>query len=313
MTTKLIFLTEINFKDSPVVRAELPNKGIVEEYAQNYAEKREMPPIVVFYDEDTKQFYLADGRHRCAAIESLGRKAVMANLHNGSLTEALKFALLANSQHGLPRSGADKRRCIEAALKEWPTASNLHLATMTATSDKTVASVREEMEAAKKIVASPTRKSASGATIAAKRTRTAKDVDEDEDDPPRVKAGEIDKDRLGRQIPLGVLKYWKRADEVEGQLEQIVNVIGFLKHVMGEEDPMYAEVDPEYCIAKLELAHADLSTAIPHAVCTSCQGHPETQKNGCRMCMGRGLISKFRYDTIVTKETKNIVEKGKKK
>ena len=63
MTTKLIFLTEINFKDSPVVRVGLPNKEIVEQYAQNYTEKQGMPPIVVFYDEDTKQFYLAQGHH----------------------------------------------------------------------------------------------------------------------------------------------------------------------------------------------------------------------------------------------------------
>ena len=309
MTTKLIFLTEINFKDSPVVRVGLPNKEIVEQYAQNYTEKQGMPPIVVFYDEDTKQFYLADGRHRCAAIESLGRKAIMANLHQGSLMEALKFALLANSQHGLPRTQADKRRCIEAALKEWPTASNLHLATMTATSDKTVATVREEMEAAKKIVASPTRQSSSGATIAAKRTK----ADKDDEEPARVVTGEIAKDQLGRIIPLGVVKYWKRIPEVEKQLELIANVIGFAKHINKEEDLMYAEVDPDYIIAKFELAFADLSTAIPYAVCTACQGHPETQKNGCRMCMGRGLISKFRYDTIVAKETKSIIEKGKKK
>jgi hypothetical protein len=308
MTTKLIFLTEINFKDSPVVRVGLPNKEIVEQYAQNYTEKQEMPPIVVFYDEDTKQFYLADGRHRCAAIESLGRKAIMANLHQGSLMEALKFALLANSQHGLPRTQADKRRCIEAALKEWPTASNLHLATMTATSDKTVATVREEMEAAKKIVASPTRKSSSGATIAAKRTK----ADKDDEEPARVVAGEIAKDKLGRFIPLGVVKYWKRIPEVEEQLELISDVAGFLKCVRDEEDVMYEEVNFNGALANLDRVHDSLSTAIPYAVCTVCQGHPETQKNGCRMCMGRGLISKFRYDTIVTKETKNIVEKGKK-
>lgn len=309
MTTKLIFLTEINFKESPTVRFGNPNKEVVEQYAQNYTEKREMPPVVVFYDEDTKNFYLADGRHRCAAVESIGRKAIMANLHTGSKVEALKFALLANSQHGLPRSNADKRRCIELALLEWPSASNLHLATITATSDKTVAVVREEMEAAKKIEASPTRTSSSGAKIASKKAKP----EDDDEEPARVEAAEILKDKLGRTIPLGVVKYWKRTKEVEEQLELIVDVISLLKQIKEEDDPMYAEVDPDYAIAKLELAHADISTAIPHAVCTLCQGHPETQKNGCRMCLGKGLISKFRYDTIVTKEAKNIIEKGKKK
>jgi len=65
MTTKLIFIDEIDFNSSPVVRCNIINDEAVESYAENYTQKRDMPPIVVFFDADAKKFYIADGRHRC--------------------------------------------------------------------------------------------------------------------------------------------------------------------------------------------------------------------------------------------------------
>ncbi len=55
--------------------------------------------------------------------------------------DALKYALGANAIHGQRRSPADKRRCVELALKEFPGLTNEVIADMCAVDPKTVASV----------------------------------------------------------------------------------------------------------------------------------------------------------------------------
>jgi hypothetical protein len=311
MITKLIFLKDINFKASPVVRAAIPNPEVVNQYAESYQNKRLMPAIVVFYDPELKVFYLADGRHRCEAAIQIGRKAIMADIHEGNFDEALKFALLANAAHGLPRSNRDKRRCVESALLAWPQASNAHTSELTATNDKLVDDVRGQMEKAKKIKRFSTRISRAGREVPAHREPEPEPQPEEEK--PRVVAGVVApvvKDKLGRTIPVAMVQFWQRAPEVLDLMEDTKLIINRLKQVAADHDPMYAEINTMGVVAELERAMDGIKTAVPYAVCTLCQGHPETQLKGCRMCYGRGLISKFRYDTLVTRETKGLIAKA---
>lgn len=312
MNKKLVFLDQIDFKRSPLVRAGEPHKETVEQYAENYAEKKDMPPIVLFYDIDSKTHLLADGRHRCHAMMLLKRNAIPALVHEGNYVEALKYALLANSVHGLPRSNADKRRCVEAAIMQWPELSSQHLSKMTDVSDKTVSTIREELVAANKVEKSLTRKTVTGKTISATVARKSEPEKDEDEDKPRVTAAPLIKDALDRQIPTAVVKYWNRSDEIKGLMDQVGAIIGALKRAQTDNDTMFAEVNISGTIADLEKAFISIRTAVPYSICTTCQGHPETQKSGCRMCLGRGLISKFRYDSLVTEETKKILAKGKK-
>jgi len=320
MTTKLIFVEEIDFNSSPVVRSSVINNDAVEAYAESYTQKRDMPPIVVFFDAEAKKFYIADGRHRCEAIKKINRRAIQAVVHEGTYEDAFKFALSSNSTHGLPRTREDKRLCVTKALKQWPEVSNSRIAELTCVDDHTVARIREELEKAKTIPTMETRKTSDGRTIPAttKRLRTKKEADEDYDDDdddeeeeekPRVKTAEVSKDALGKTIPVGILKFWMRTGEALEHVHTVENLIGQLRQYQRDEDAMYGEVNFTGLMGDLERAHATLQTAVPYIVCPSCQGHPETQKNGCRMCIGRGLISKFRYQTVVPAETKKIVEK----
>lgn len=299
---KLIFITDINFKESPQVRAE-SNPSVALEYSERYRNKEDMPPIHLFWDADKKIMYLADGMHRCNAMELIGRRAIEAEVHQGDYQEALKYALLANASHGLPRSQADKQQCIRMALKQWPSMSDLAIAKVTSTSDKTVATIREKM-VAKKVIPETQKISSSGAKIAVRNSEPASKEDTEV---------AVPQDELGREIPIKVQKFWERQPEVMSMLESIGSVISQMKDAQKEKDEMYGEVPINGVIADLEKAYAAVQCAIPFAVCPTCQGHPETQKAGCRMCYGKGGISKFRYKTIVPEETRKMLEKGKGK
>jgi len=299
-TTKLVTLESIDFPGSPHVRAQKPDPEIVAHYAQCYADKKPMPPVVVFYDPELKKFYLADGLHRCAAHEQLKRTAVMANVIEGPYMEALRYALTANANHGVRRSNADKRKCIAQALKQWPEVANMQIARLADVDDKTVASVRSEMEESGKLKASDTRVTTDGKTIpATKEVRKSG---------PTIDVEEIVKDALGNVIPDGVIGYWKRTPEVRDRIDMFREMLSVFRQIVKVEDPMYGEVNFTGVMGDMERIIVSLETAIPHVVCPQCQGHPETQKHGCRMCIGRGLISKFRWQTAVPVETKKMVE-----
>jgi hypothetical protein len=248
---------------------------------------------------------LADGRHRYAATVLANRSAIMSEVHEGNYNECLKYALLSNSTHGLQRSPSDKRQCVIASMKQWPDASNVHIASLCDVDDKTVASVREYLEQKKVIPKTEVRVGKDGRSYDVKTKREVT---------PKAASSKEVKDPLGRIIPTAVLKYWNRAEEPKILMKSIDEVAKHLKSASDHKDPMYGELHFQGVMADLGKVMDNLKTVIPYCVCTLCQGHPEMQPKGeCRLCYGRGLISKFRYDVLVTKETKAIVEKGGKK
>jgi hypothetical protein len=124
---------------------------------------------------------------------------------------------------------------------------------------------------------------------------------------------DIELDRTGRRIPDALLPLWERNDEVQGILTKISHIKGVLERAQQDRDAMYAEVNFSSVIGDLEKAWKGIQTAKAYAVCPTCQGHPETQPDGkCRLCIGRGLISEFRWDRLVPAEIKKVIEKGVK-
>lgn len=121
------------------------------------------------------------------------------------------------------------------------------------------------------------------------------------------------KDNVGRIIPNKIIPYWCRIGEVKQLLTTINGIRLTLKKAHDAEDKMYAEVS-NTVITDLERVHASMECAVPYAVCPQCQGHPDTQpKSDCRLCKGRGLISKFLWDRAVPAETKKMIEGQVKK
>ena len=66
-----------------------------------------LPPVVVF-DVPGEGRLLADGFHRIAAAERLGRREIDATLRKGTREDVLEFAVIANTKNGtrcLPMNG----------------------------------------------------------------------------------------------------------------------------------------------------------------------------------------------------------------
>jgi len=113
---------------------------IVNDYAGRMIEGDKFPPIELYGTQT--ECWIGDGWHRVMAAKQIGAVDIPATLHVGGRTEALKHALGANALHGHRRTNADKRRCVELALKEFPKLSNRAIADMCGVSAEMVNSIR---------------------------------------------------------------------------------------------------------------------------------------------------------------------------
>lgn len=120
------------------------NEDTVVEYAKHIEEGGEFPPIIVFFD--SVDYHLADGYHRLLATERVGCLTILEEVRVGTSRDALKYALGANSHHGLPRTNADKRNAVEIALNdsEWSRLSTRDIAKLCNVSHNLVAEIQRE-------------------------------------------------------------------------------------------------------------------------------------------------------------------------
>lgn len=120
----------------------------------------------------------------------------------------------------------------------------------------------------------------------------------------------VELDCTGHPIPSKALSIWRRSDEPEMILFYISKARSAVRNLQDTKDILYCEVNMNSVYADLCNAFSSFKLSIPHAVCPACQGRaPDT----CTLCSGRGMISKFRYDTAVPQELKAIRDKSIKK
>lgn len=278
---KNIRIDEIDIEISPRVRA-AESEIAIENYSENYRLNKPMPPIVVYVRKGKPGYILSDGLHRVIAATQCGMRDIPAEIREGEWESCLEYALIANAHHGLPRSSDDKRLCAEIALKQWPKLSNAIIAERCEVGDRIVDEVRKELESKKAIPETKTRVSADGRERPATRTKKAKAI----------------VDKLGMPIPEAVQQYWIRGEEPKVMIDVVTDIMKKIKEFKDNGDVMYGELNHTGILADLEKARRSMATAVPYVVCTQCGGHPETQRNGCRLCLGRGLISEFRWKTV---------------
>jgi len=125
-------------------RAALSQETITE-YAQHMAAGVQFPPVVTFLDGT--YYWLADGFHRLEAAKKAGLSTILAEVQQGERRLALLHAVQANSEHGLPRTNADKRKAVETLLldPEWGVWSNNEIARRCAVSPMTVKRVKDRL------------------------------------------------------------------------------------------------------------------------------------------------------------------------
>ncbi len=132
-------LSNIELDASIQCRASI-NTETVNEYAESMTAGEKFPSVELFGTTDA--CLIGDGWHRVLAARQIGAVEIDANMHKGWRGDALKFALSANAANGLRRTNADKRRCVEIALKEWPKLSSRAVAELCGVSNHMVDGAR---------------------------------------------------------------------------------------------------------------------------------------------------------------------------
>ena len=105
--------------DAAALGREKIHPSTVDDYAESLKARITLPPVTVFVNGTGN--WLADGLHRLRAHEKIGAEEIPAEVKTGGLREATLWALGANSEHGLPRTRADKQKAVETLLAdpEW--------------------------------------------------------------------------------------------------------------------------------------------------------------------------------------------------
>lgn len=319
---KLIFLADIDFKASPKVRAEVHEEAI-QDYADAYKAKAPLPPPQLFEIVGSKEFLVGDGRHRLEAWRSLGRKAMECEVRQGSTSDVLKYALSANGIHGIRRTNADKRLCVELATRAWPGLSTKDIATLCAVSEGYVNTVRREDLTDSAPADSASNSGANTSSKEDKKNSSSKnssknggnDESEKEKDDPEPSEPEppappkTPKDDMGFPLTETALEYYERIQEVQDLMTKVSQVRSALKIAQDSEDNLLRHLYSQL-LPSLDLSYSLLSSAKPYAVCLICDGTlKETKKRtimgdtvhdpkgqACQHCHGTGLMSKFSFE-----------------
>jgi hypothetical protein len=145
------------------------------------------PPVVLF--TDGHHFWVGDGFHRLLAAREAGLSEFPADVHSGTERDALLWSISANSEHGLPRTSADKRKAVALLLNdpEWSLWSDREIARRCQVSHPSVTKLRKELSG--KIYQMRPRKVKRGDTTYEMRAGPKGERNSAPDQPSRVRRG----------------------------------------------------------------------------------------------------------------------------
>lgn len=304
---KIISLADIDVTHSPVVRAEYRHE-IAEEYAEQYRLKKNTMPMPVLFLVG-KTWLIGDGLHRINAMKMAGLKQHVFEVMEGSRHDCVRYALMSNVGHGIRRTNADKWTCVKLALHEFNGMSDAIIADYCAVANSFVATVRNAMIEAKELEPVDTRTGADGKVRPSNITRTKVEPSKTKENSEKTAseaasaapsiavvpgAGEAVLDETGYAVPDRARPVWDRRHEIDPFLDTIESLKADIEKAAASGDILFAEVSFKALIADCANVRGQLLLAKPFATCPNCQGQlPEK----CRLCLGKGVVSKFRYDT----------------
>ena len=306
---------------------------VVLDYAEAMKAGKKFPPLLTFFDG--KLYFLADGFHRLNAARELKLAKIACEVRDGTRLEARLAACGANQEHGLRRDNPDKRRAVQVALELQPDWSSRLIAEHVGVGHTIVDVVRRQLasDASSNVriprqsdvseppppppsrlgrdgkirelppvpvrpVAAVGSCEADGLASLALRSAEAEEhgtIGTDE----THGGGEHDVvDSLGRHVPDELAPLWHRRQEVQEVLTALSRMRSTIRHAQEGHDPLWAETNFSAALMHLDRAYAEIDATKPYVVCPMCQGI------GCRACKERGLLGKFRYDTVIPRELK---------
>lgn len=267
-----------------------------------------LPPVTLVWDGHIH--WIVDGYHRVAAHHKAGRKTVMADVTEGTREDAVWLACAANSQHGLRRSNADKRKAVRMALTHRQASeldmSDRAIAAHCHVSDHLVAEVRAELEQVRELAPGNDR---SHLGVEPRRPRKGRDGktypkvpkapkvpaearEQAVTAPARVEvSGGSNRDATGAAIPAMLGESWQRltarSNTIVDALRTARAGIAALKTLSGTNPRAMssAQIDALHNFgAEVDALVVRAQAYRPHAVC-GCGGE------GCSRCKGRGWLS----------------------
>lgn len=108
-------------------RTEIIEQNIAE-FADDIKAGDEFPPVLVYFDGIN--YYLTDGYHRYHAHKRANKAGLLCKVINGTIRDAILHSTSVNSDHGMRRTHADKRKAVMTMLDdiEWSLWSNSEIA-----------------------------------------------------------------------------------------------------------------------------------------------------------------------------------------
>jgi hypothetical protein len=143
-TRDRILILDINRNGGTQQRTNL-NHEVVKEYAEAMRQGDKFPPVKLTYDGTS--YWLTDGFHTTEAAWSIGETDIEAIITKGSQRDAILASVGVNSDHGLRRSNADKRRAVTTLLEdeEWGKWSDREIARRCKVSNTFVSKLRNDL------------------------------------------------------------------------------------------------------------------------------------------------------------------------
>jgi hypothetical protein len=312
---KKLRLNEIRIDGGTQPRVEI-NNALVKEYADEIKIKKNFPPLDVFYDG--KSYWLVDGFHRRHAYAREGVSQVDCQITEGTLEEARWASLSKNHAHGLRRTNEDKREAVKTALKMKPELSDHALAEHCGVDHKTVATIRSQLgnfptcppptEDQKRIGKDGKKYPAPPVQDEPENSQKVLNFPPPPEPPEEPKTPPVPVDAIGRPIPLEAQEVWSRRHEAQDILRHVSEIRAAIKKAQDSRDILWAEINLNDMHAQIDNLYAQLKPLVPEYVCPGCQGLAD-----CRLCNGRRMVSKFRWDTVVTEiQKKRATDEAKK-
>jgi hypothetical protein len=103
----------------------------------------------------------------------------------------------------------------------------------------------------------------------------------------------------GFPVPDDIHFLWENISRIQHMIRDLNNISVALKSAEATHDPQYREVNMVNAMGCVAQLRAELQRAIPYAVCPACQGR---LKATCKLCRGRGAISRFLWESPAVTE-----------
>ena len=258
---------------------------------------------------------ILDGRHRYEACQLAGveprfteydgddpiRFVLDVNIHRRHLTTSQRAALaaeVAGYKHGSDRKSANLRSPKDQSANLRPTLDE---------AAKTLGVSPRSVDSAAKIKAASPKlfgdiKDGKITVHAAEKKVDAKTASK------APEAAEV-LDMTGWPIPEGLHEVWSHRGEIDALSREVAAIETKMIAFQKDKPKHWIGLNANQAVGLCQQLHMVIGEARLHAVCTTCAGRNHAK---CAHCRGKGILSKFLWDSTVPAEIKAMRQKAKR-